>query len=112
MAGGEAGGADLSGHAKQRVKFYVGVAIGAGDGCAAREVLVDERADDFGFEVVFQIHDVVREIEMLSHALGIVHVVDGATAVLCGAGVLQSGEAALIPQLHGETDHGAFLLLH
>jgi hypothetical protein len=48
----------------------------------------------------------------LSYALGVVHVVDGAATVLCGAGVLQSGEAALIPQLHSETDHGAVLLLH
>ena len=111
MAGGEAGGADLPGHAKQRVELYVGVAIGAGDGSAAGKILIDEGADDAGFELVFEIHDVVREVEMLGDALGVVDVVDGAAAVLLGRVGLQGGEAALIPELHGEADDFARLFL-
>ena len=112
MTGSEADGTDLSRHAKQGIKFNVGIAIGAGDGSAAGKILIDEGADDFGFELVFEIDHVVRKIEMLSDALGVVYVVDGAAAVLCRAGGLQRGEAALIPELHGETDDGAVLFLH
>jgi hypothetical protein len=54
----------------------------------------------------------MREIEMLRDALGVVDVVDGAAAVLRRACGLQGGEAALIPQLHGEADDGPALFLH
>ncbi len=75
--------------------------------------MIDKRANDARFELVFEIHDVVREIEMLRDTLGVVDVVDGAAAVLRGAGEdCNGGEAALIPELHGETDHGAVLFLH
>jgi len=112
VAGGEPGCADLPRHAKQGVELNVGIAIGAGDGGAAGEILIDEGPDDARFKLVFEIHDVVREIEMLRDALGVVDVVDGTAAVLCRACGLQSREAALIPQLHGETDNGAVLFLH
>src|ERR1700722_4644859 len=97
MAGGEAGGADLPRHAGEGGEFNVGVAIGAGDGGAAGEILVDERADDARLKLVFEIHDVVGEVEVLGDALGVVDVVDGAAAVMWRACGLDSGKAALIP---------------
>src|SRR5208282_700195 len=48
---------------------------------------------------------------MLRYALRVVHVVERAAAMLGGAGALQFGEAALVPELHGEADDGAALLL-
>src|SRR5216684_1335403 len=48
---------------------------------------------------------------MLRYGLGIVNVIKGAAAVLRGAVALKFGEAALIPELHGEADDGAALLL-
>ena len=110
MSGGEAFGADLASHAKQRLKLHIGVAVGAGDGRAAGEVLLDEGANDARFELLFEIDDVVRKIQMLGHALGVVHVVERAAAMLSGAVGLQFGKPALIPQLHGEADHGPLLL--
>ena len=38
--------ADLARHAEERLKLYVGVAIGAGDGRASGEVLVNKRTND------------------------------------------------------------------
>jgi hypothetical protein len=111
VAGGQSFGADLAGHAEQRGKLDVGVAIGAGDGSAAGKILVDEGADDAGFEFVFEIYDVVGEVEVLRDALGVVDVVDRATAMLFGRVGLQGGEAALIPELHGEADYFARLFL-
>ena len=48
---------------------------------------------------------------MLRDGPGIVDVIERAAAVLRGAITLQFGEAALIPELHGEADHSASLLL-
>lgn len=111
VAGGEAFGADLASHAEERGKFNVGVAIGAGDGSAAGKILIDERADDPNFEFVFEIYDVVAEVQMLRDALGVVDVVDGAAAMLLGRVGLQRGEASLIPKLHGEADDFARMFL-
>ena len=46
VAGGDAGGADLSGGGEQLIELHVIVAEGARDRSAAFEVVVDERADD------------------------------------------------------------------
>jgi hypothetical protein len=111
MARGQTWRADLASHPEQRLEFYIGVAIGARDGRAAGEILLDERANDVGFEMVFEIYNVVREVEMLCDALGVVDVVDGAAAVPGGSSGLQVREAALIPELHGQSDYAAILFL-
>jgi hypothetical protein len=72
--------------------------------------LFDERAHDACFELFLEIDDVMGKIQMLGYALGVVDVVEGAAAVLRGAVPLEFGEAALIPELHGEADDGAILL--
>jgi hypothetical protein len=53
----------------------------------------------------------MREIEVLRYGLGVIHVIEGAAAVLRGARALKFGEAALVPELHGEADDGSALLL-
>src|SRR5882724_2410199 len=110
MAGGESLGPDLTGHAEERLKLYVGVAVCTGDGRAAGEILLDERTHYTGLELFLEVDDVVREIQMLRDTLGVVDVVERAAAMLRGAVALKFGEAALIPELHGEADDGATLL--
>jgi len=115
VAGGEAIGADLTGHAEQRLELYVGIAIGAGDGCAAAQIVFHEGTNDAFFELRFEIDDVMREIQVLRDALGVVYIVERAAAVLCGTlireGALKFGQTALVPQLHGQADDWAVLLL-
>jgi len=48
---------------------------------------------------------------MLRNGFGVIDVVERAAAVLRGAMALEFGKSALIPQLHGEADHRASLLL-
>ena len=105
VAGGDAVGADLAGGDEELVELEVVVAEGAGDGGAAGEVLADEGLDDFGFEAVLLVDDVVGDVELLGYVAGVVDVVDGAAAALDGFGhALVSGEAALVPELEGEAD--------
>jgi hypothetical protein len=111
MAGGKTLGANLARHAKERLKLHVGVAIGAGDGRASGEVLIDEGADDASLELFLEVHDVMRKFQVLRYGLGVIHVIERAAAVLRGAVALKLGKAALVPELHGEADYRAALLL-
>ena len=105
MAGGDAVGADLAGGDEELVELEVVVAEGAGDGGASGEVLGDEGLDDFGFEAVLLVDDVVGDVELLGYVACVVDVVDGAAAALDGFGhAFVSGEAALVPELEGEAD--------
>jgi hypothetical protein len=61
--------------------------------------------------LLLKIHDVVRKIQMLGDALGIINIIERTTAMLGGTLVLQFREAALIPELHSQADNGAALLL-
>jgi hypothetical protein len=101
----------LTRHAKKRLKLHIRVAVGAGDGCASREILIYEGPDDALLELLLKIHDVVRKIQMLSDALGVINIIERTAAMLGGAVTLQFREAALIPELHGQADNGAALLL-
>ena len=111
VAGSEAIGADLAGHAKKRFELHVGIAIGAGDGSTAAEIVFDEGADDAVLELRFEIDDVVRKIQVLRDPLGVVNIVERTAAVLSGSVALEFRQAALVPELHGEADNGAALLL-
>src|SRR5260370_39039347 len=53
----------------------------------------------------------MRAIQVLRVSLGVIDVIEGATTVLRGAVTPKLGEAALVPELHGEADYGAALLL-
>ena len=107
VPGGDAVGADLAGGDEELVELEVVVAEGAGDGGAAGEVFADEGLDDFGFEAVLLVDDVVGDVELLGYVAGVVDVVDAAAAALNGLGhAFVSGEAALVPELEGEADDG------
>src|SRR5215467_6855046 len=110
VAGGEAIGADLAGHAKQRFKLHIGIAVGTGDRRPAAQVVVDKRPHHVLLKLLLEVDDIVSKIEMLRDALGVVNVVKRTAAVLCGAVALKLGQAALIPKLHGEADDRTALL--
>jgi len=111
VTGGETLGADLTRHAQEWLKLYIGVAIGAGNGCATGEVVVDEGTHHASLEVLLEVHHVMRKMQMLCHGLGVIDVIEGAATVLRGAIALKFGEAALVPELHGQADDGVALLL-
>jgi hypothetical protein len=105
MAGGDAVCPDLAGGCEELIELEVVVAEGAGDGGASGEVFRDEGLDDFGFEAVLLVDEVVGDVELLGYAAGVVDVVDGAAASLDGLGhAFVAGEAALVPELEGEAD--------
>src|SRR6202030_1485127 len=89
MAGGQALGANLARHAQQRLEFYIRVAVGACDGRAPGKILVDERAHHARFKLLLEVDHVVRKIQVLRDALGIVDVVERAAAVLRRSVALQ-----------------------
>src|ERR1700730_16707968 len=77
----------------------------ARDGRAAGQILRDEWTHHLALETLFVIDHVIRNADVLGHAAGIVDVVERAAAAgyLLGH-ALVSGEAALVPELHGEAD--------
>ncbi len=110
VSGGDALGADLTGGGEEGVELEVVVAKGARDGGATCEVLGDEGLDDLVFEAVLLVDDVVGDVELLGYAAGVVDVVDGAAASLdCFGHAGVPAEAALVPELEGESDEGVAL---
>jgi len=111
MSGSEAICADLAGHAKEWLKLYVGVAVGAGNGRASGEVVADKRAHHALLELVLEVDNVVGKLQMLGDALGVVDVVKRTAAMLSRAVSLEFRQSALIPELHREADDRSALLL-
>src|SRR6267154_1846704 len=111
VAGGQPLRSDLPRHAQERLELHVSIAVGAGHGGASREILIDERAHHSFFKLLLKIDDIVRELEMLRHALRVVNVIKRAAAVLYRTVALQLGQAALVPKLHSKADHRTALLL-
>src|SRR6266446_3019313 len=62
-------------------------------------------------QLLHEIHHVVRKIQVLCYALGIVDVIERAAAVLRRSVALQLGQPALVPELHGQPYDGMPLLL-
>ncbi len=111
MAGGQPLCADLARHAQQRLELHIRVAVGARDGRAPGEILIDEGAHHARFKLLLEVHHVVRKIQVLRHALSIVDVVERAAAMLRRPVALQLGQTPLVPELHGQPDDGMPLLL-
>lgn len=110
VAGGDSLGTDLAGGEEELIELEVIVAEGAGDGGSAGEVLADEGANDFFFEAVLRVDEVVGDAEVLGYVAGVVDVVDGAAAALYAFGhAFAASEAALVPELEGEADEGMSL---
>jgi hypothetical protein len=97
-------------HAQERLEFNVRIAVRAGDWRSASEILINERPHDALFKLFLEVDDVMRKIQVLRYALGVIHIIEGAAAVLRRAFALQFGKAALIPQLHGQTNDWMTLL--
>jgi hypothetical protein len=51
------------------------------------------------------------KIQMLGYGLGVIDIIERAATVLRGTVALKFGEAALVPELHGEADDSPALLL-
>ena len=106
MPGGQQVRADLASHDQQLIKLEVVVAQAARDGRASGEVVLHEGSHDLALEALLVVDDVVRNADELGNGPGVVHVVERATTALHGLGhALLTGEAALVPELHGQTDH-------
>jgi hypothetical protein len=105
MTGGDLARAHRIRHLDEAVELDVVVAQGTRDGCAAGQVLVDERLHYLLFELPLEIHDIVRNADLLGHAARVVHIVERAAASGTAALGNQLGQSALVPELHGEADH-------
>ena len=68
----------------------------------------DKRLDHVLLELPLEIDHVIGDADLLGHAAGVVNIVQR-TAASGGAFVRQFGEPPLIPELHGEPDHGMAL---
>src|SRR5258708_36808275 len=70
------------------------------------EILLHERPHYVPLKPVFMIHDVVRNAELFGDAASGVDVLNRAAAALHLLGhAFGSGKAALVPELHGQTDN-------
>ena len=114
MAGGEAFRADLPRHAQKRLELHIGIAMGARDRGAASQVLIHKRTHDARLELLLEVHDVMREIQMPRHGLCVVDIVERAAASLYRliGQAMMTREAALIPELKREPHDVVALLSH
>src|SRR4051794_34648948 len=99
MAGGNMPRPDCVGHLQEAVEFDVVVTKGAGDRGPAGEVLVDERLYDLLLELLLEVHDVVRDPDLLGDAPRVANIVERAAAA-GGAFHGQLRQSPLVPQLH------------
>src|ERR1035438_689434 len=105
MAGGDFVGSDLTGDDEKLIELEMIVAEAAGDGCASGEILFDKGTHNIALKALFVIDDVVGNAECFGDATGVVDIVDRTAATLDGFGHADvSGEAALVPELHGEAN--------
>src|ERR1700751_5232402 len=81
------------------------VAEAARNGRSPGNIFLDKRTNDIPLETLLVIDDVIRNPNLLSHAAGVVDVVQRTAASLHGLRhALAPGEAALVPELHGQAD--------
>src|SRR5258708_23526465 len=70
------------------------------------EILLHERPHYVPLKPLFMIHDVVRNAEVFGAAASVVDVLNRAAAALHLLGhAFASDKAALVPELHGQTDN-------
>src|ERR1700683_3727136 len=77
----------------------------ARDRRASREILGNKRTHHVALEALFVVDHVIRNADVLSHAAGVVNIVERAAAAgyLLGH-ALVPGQPALVPKLHGQAD--------
>jgi hypothetical protein len=110
MAGSYTLGADLARDHQKLIELEMIVAEAAGDGSAPGKILFHERADNLALETLLMIDYVIRNADVLGDAAGVVDIVERAAASLHGLRhAFVTGEASLVPELHGQADDGVSL---
>src|SRR5207302_7086260 len=103
-------GSNLTSHGVQFLKLQMIVAETAWNGRTPGKILFHKRPDNVALEALLVIDHVVRNTDLLSHAAGVVDVVERAAASLHRLGhTLATGESALVPKLHRQTDEAVTL---
>src|SRR5580693_2404758 len=103
MAGSYTLGADLARDHQKLIELEMIVAEAAGDGSAPGKILFHERADNLALETLLMIDYVIRNADVLGDAAGVVDIVERAAASLHGLRhAFVTGEASLVPELHGQ----------
>ena len=97
--------ADLPRGQQQLIELEMVVAQAAGNRRAPGQVLGDERLHHLALEALLVVDQVIRNAQPLGHAPRVIDIVHGAAAALdLFRHALAPGEAALVPELHGEPD--------
>ena len=97
VAGRHVGGVQFAGPVPQQVELEVAVAQQAGVGGPSAAILRREHVDHPGLKRLLQIDDVIRHVELLGHAPGVLKIVDRTTP---------AGMAVRAPrEQHGNRDH-------
>ena len=104
VAGRNGVGAEGGGAVQQMRELQLAVALHAGDRGATDGILPDERRDDRGIELPFEVHHVVRDAERGGRASRIVQVIERA------ASAELSFTRLLVVELHREPDNVMALL--
>jgi len=76
-----------------------------GNGRAAGDVILDKRAHNAVFKLAFEVDHVKREAAVLGDAAGVIDIIARAAAMLDGTVGSEMGQAAVVPELHGESDN-------
>ena len=80
MARGHVVGAEAARALEQRRELEVAVAVGAGQGRASAGVLANEVRDDLLFELLLEVHDVVRDADGRGDASSVGEIIERAAA--------------------------------
>jgi hypothetical protein len=99
MPRGQGLGAQFFGLAEQETELDPVVAVDAGVGSSAPQLLLDKVLDHLFFESLLQVDHVVGDSEMVRHPAGILDIIDGTAAAERSFPVL-----SLIPKMHRQPD--------
>ena len=98
VAGGDFCGTYLPGSQQELIELEVIVAERTGDRSPAGQILADKGLDDISLETILLVDQVIRDVQPVGDAAGVVNIVDRATAALHGLRhAFVAGKTALIP---------------
>ena len=105
VSGGQRIRANLLRDDQQLIELQMIVAEAARNRRAPGKILLDKRPHHIALETLLLIDHVVRNAERLGDAAGVVNIVERAAAALHRLGhALVAGQAALVPELHGQAN--------